>query len=219
MTDVERRTIVIRDIFIPSLRDLYKLDYHNIKIGASERNICARLAHHMENRIRMYGLSNSGDNLFEHYFVDVEYNRTNSGGNKAYYNKENHLKQNMVSDLLIQSRSDLPNLLAIEMKRKGNYDKVKEDKERLKAMVSKIPPAERGCVYDTLVGAFVKYSDEGVVITLYSDIEGHGESIADKILVCSPEHNLNGLPSTFLYISKCDWAHGNVIHQRAVESI
>lgn len=56
MTDIELRTIVVCDILIPSLQDLYTYDYHNIKIGASERNICARLAHHMENRIRAYVL-------------------------------------------------------------------------------------------------------------------------------------------------------------------
>ena len=46
------RDIIIHDILIPSLKRLYQRDYDNIRFGVSERNICARLAHHMENIMR-----------------------------------------------------------------------------------------------------------------------------------------------------------------------
>jgi len=42
------RNRIIYDLLIPSLHKLYEMDYFNIRIGVSERNICARLAHHME---------------------------------------------------------------------------------------------------------------------------------------------------------------------------
>lgn len=51
------RDIIINEILIPSLQKLYKVDYDNIKFDVSERNICARLAHHIENRMRADFLS------------------------------------------------------------------------------------------------------------------------------------------------------------------
>ena len=50
----EYRGIILNDILIPSLKKLYDIDYNNIKFGVSERNICARLALHMENMMREY---------------------------------------------------------------------------------------------------------------------------------------------------------------------
>jgi len=44
----EVRNIIIYDIFEPSIYRLYQMDFENIRIGVSERNICARLALHME---------------------------------------------------------------------------------------------------------------------------------------------------------------------------
>ena len=43
------RNEIIYNILIPSLQRLYEVDYFNISNGVSERNICARLSHHMEN--------------------------------------------------------------------------------------------------------------------------------------------------------------------------
>lgn len=48
------REIIVHKILIPSLKRLYAVDYDNIRYGVSERNICARLAHHMENLMRRY---------------------------------------------------------------------------------------------------------------------------------------------------------------------
>ena len=52
------KDIILHDILIPSLKRLYQEDYNNIKYGVSERNICARLAHHMENVMREYDAKN-----------------------------------------------------------------------------------------------------------------------------------------------------------------
>lgn len=166
--------IIIEDILKPSIQRLYQIDYDNIRLGVSERNICARLAHHMENIMRDYDLQHN-DSHFSGYYADVEYNRMGNGNLKHYENCM-HRPQYMVSDLLIQSRGVERNLLAVEMKRKGNNKNVKEDKERLKSLVS---PANSKmnirCVHDTLLGAFIVYSPQEVQIELYEKVDGHGE--------------------------------------------
>ena len=113
-------------ILLPSLKVLYSVDYDNIRFGVSERNICARLAHHMENLMRKYDQLN-GVECFKGYFADVEYNRMGNGDLKHYENSA-HLPVSMVSDLLIQKRGYGRNLLAVEMKRKGNKRHVSEIK-------------------------------------------------------------------------------------------
>lgn len=167
------RDILVQEILVPSLCRLYEIDYDNIKSGVSERNICARLAHHMENVMREYDHSHDSF-LFAGFFADVEYNRMGNGDPKCFKNKLKR-PQRMVSDLLIQSRGN-ENLLAVEMKRKG-YNKGREsDRERLESMVS---PYQSGqsiskCVHDTLLGAFIDYSPNEVLIEFYEEINGQG---------------------------------------------
>lgn len=60
---------IIDKVLVPSAIKLYKIDYNNIRIGVSERNICARLAHHMENIMRDYDKNNHRD-LFSRYLKD-----------------------------------------------------------------------------------------------------------------------------------------------------
>lgn len=175
MEDELLRQIIVWDILIPSLQELYHIDYDNIRFGVSERNICARLAHHMENIIHNYECRNINDFLHR-YFVDVEYNRMGNGEPKCYENRDKRPKK-MVSDLLIQSRGRERNLLAVEMKRKGNSQKVNEDKERLKSLVSAPERHELNCVYYTLIGAFIEYSPKDVKIELFHDVQGKGESV------------------------------------------
>lgn len=166
--------IITNDILIPSIKRLYQVDYDNIRFGVSERNICARLAHHMENIMREYDRSNNSY-YFWNYYADVEYNRMGIGELKMYENSEK-LPRYMVSDLLIQSRGYDQNYLAVEMKRKGNYRNAKEDRERLSSMVSSRPKnEEQRCVHDTLVGAFIVYGSEGVEIELFENANGSGE--------------------------------------------
>lgn len=179
------RNIIIYDILEPSIYRLYHMDFDNIRIGVSERNICARLALHMENLMR----SCSHRDLFEGYYADVEYNRMGNGELKRYENSE-HLPQYMVSDLLIQSRGEARNLLAVEMKRKGNYVNRNEDRQRLESLVSPVPVHNTlPCVYGTLVGAFIIYSSENVVIEFYESVNGFGTQTGKMQFSCRTNGN------------------------------
>ena len=161
------KDIILNEILIPSLKRLYQEDYNNIKFGVSERNICARLAHHMENIMREYD-DHHYPSQFQDYYADVEYNRMSNGDYKFY---EDSLKRPryMVSDLLIHCRGCKRNLLAAEMKRKGNKVGVDKDKERLSSLVTPYTHDQLpDCVHDTLLGAFVEYSTRGVNMDLFT---------------------------------------------------
>ena len=181
------RDIILNEVLIPSLRALYEMDYDNIRFGVSERNICARLAHHMECLIREYD-DRHPDSPFIGYYADVEYNRMGNGDLKRYENSE-HRPQYMVSDLLIQKRGYGRNLLAVEMKRKGNNINVEEDKERLKSLVSSSLNDDLAyrCVHDTVLGAFIVYSKDGLKVELFENIDGHGQST--EVLTFQYHHN------------------------------
>ena len=73
------KDIIINEILLPSLIRLYMWDYDNIKCDVSERNICARLSHHIENKMRKYDRDNNSNRVFHKYYADVEYNRMNNG--------------------------------------------------------------------------------------------------------------------------------------------
>lgn len=90
----------------------------------------------------------------------------------------------MVSDMLIQTRGYGRNYLAVEMKSKGNRRNVDEDKERLMSLVSSPPDYEQAqrCVYETLVGAFIAFSSEDVVMELFENNDGRGEKTEDIVL-------------------------------------
>lgn len=183
------REIIINDILVPSLKRLYQVDYDNIRFGVSERNICARLAHHMENIMREYDSSHD-TYYFNGYFADVEYNRMGNGDLKQYENSEKR-PQYMVSDLLIQSRGYEPNYLAVEMKRKGNYRNANDDRERLASMVSPAPLGMHDrCVHDTMVGAFIVYNENEVSIQLFENVNGKGQET--DMIVISKYELLNG---------------------------
>lgn len=172
MKDKEKRTIIIYEILVPSLQRLYEMDFDNIRIGVSERNICARLAHHMENIMR----ESDKKSLFVNYYADVEYNRMSNGDLKHFENSK-HLPQYMISDLLIQSRGELRNLLAVEMKRKGNNRHIDKDKERLEALTSyKSNNPDLHCVFGTLVGAFIIYSIDSVKVEVFEDVNDCGKN-------------------------------------------
>ena len=161
------KAIVLHDILIPSICILYKEDFSNIKFDVSERNICARLAHHMENIMREYDAKNR-TSFFTSYYADVEYNRMGNGDMKYY---EDSLKRPkyMVSDLLIQSRGYEGNLLAVELKKKGaTKEAIDNDIKRLKSLVTPGSLSQlTGCVHDTLLGAFIIYSKDGVDMEIF----------------------------------------------------
>lgn len=188
ITDEEKKVIIVNEILIPSLHMLYKEDYSNILWSVSERNICARLAHHMENYMHLYDKKHDSD-IFYNYFADVEYNRMGNG-DKKYYRGEDNKGKYMVSDLLIHSRDGGPNYLAVEMKNAKNKKNVEEDKIRLKSLVSTQPfDADHPCVYGTLEGAFITYSPQKVDVELYEDVFGKGQKVGEMFF----EYGNNGL--------------------------
>lgn len=183
MTSYNLKDIIINEILMPSIFRLYKKDYFNIYYHATERNICARLAHHMENIMRCC----DNNILFISYYVDVEYNLMGAG-NPKYYQYHTSNPKYMVSDLLIHGRGCLQNMLAIELKKKGQSRKVKEDKERLMSLVSSMSDnPESQYIYETIVGAFITYSREDVKIELFEDINGHGEKTREIEFVCNAD--------------------------------
>ena len=159
--------IVLHDILIPSICKLYKEDFSNIRFGVSERNICARLAHHMENIMREYDAKHR-TSFFMSYYADVEYNRMGNGDMK-YYEDSQKRPRYMVSDLLIQSRGYEGNLLAVELKKKGaTKEAIDNDIKRLKSLVTPGSLSQlTGCVHDTLLGAFIIYSKDGVDMEIF----------------------------------------------------
>lgn len=161
------KAIVLHDILIPSICILYKEDFSNIRFGVSERNICARLAHHMENIMREYDAKN-GTSFFTSYYADVEYNRMGNGDMKFYEDSQKRPRY-MVSDLLIQSRGYEGNLLAVELKKKGaTKEAIDNDIKRLKSLVTPGSLSQlTGCVHDTLLGAFIIYSKDGVDMEIF----------------------------------------------------
>lgn len=174
------KAIVLHDILIPSICILYKEDFSNIRFDVSERNICARLAHHMENIMREYDAKN-GTSFFTSYYADVEYNRMGNGDMKYY---EDSLKRPkyMVSDLLIQSRGYEGNLLAVELKKKGaTKEAIDNDIKRLKSLVTPGSLSQlTGCVHDTLLGAFIIYSKDGVDMDIFEFLSEKGKVIPRK---------------------------------------
>ena len=174
------KAIVLHGILIPSICKLYKEDFSNIRFDVSERNICARLAHHMENIMREYDAKNR-TSFFTSYYADVEYNRMGNGDMKYY---EDSLKRPkyMVSDLLIQSRGYEGNLLAVELKKKGSTKKaISKDRERLKSLVTPGSLSQlTGCVHDTLLGAFIIYSKDDVDMDIFEFSSKEGNVIPRK---------------------------------------
>lgn len=145
------RTITI-NLLKEAIASLYIHDIRNIEMKVLEMNICARLAHYLENYIRMYGP------LFEGYSVDTEYNR-NFGNMVKHIQYNDGDLRSVRCDLLIHSRGlkHLDNILALEMKKEGVTTNVDDDHDRLENIVkprSKDTPKEAVC--DTILGVFLE---------------------------------------------------------------
>lgn len=171
---------LVEQILVQSLQRLYEIDEPNIKYEVSERNVCARLAHHMENVMREYDQQNNSY-YFQNYYVDVEYNRMGFGDLK-HFEDYKHVSHYMVSDLLIHSRGYERNLLAVEMKKPRNRKTVEEDIKRLKSLVT--PPSDESpldCVHGTVLGAFIVYSIKGVDMDLFYYSDEDGEVKTEKL--------------------------------------
>lgn len=186
MNDNELKNIVLNIILIPSIYRLYEEDFSNIRFDVSERNICARLAHHMENIMRDYDAKHR-TSLFTNYYADVEYNRMGNGNLKFYEDSQKRPRY-MVSDLLIQSRGYEGNLLAVELKKKGAAkDAIAKDRDRLMSLVTPGSLSQlTGCVHDTLLGAFIVYSVDGVDMELFEFSSRDGKVFSRKFILERP---------------------------------
>lgn len=87
----------------------------------------------------------------------------------------------MVSDLLIQSRGYEGNLLAVELKKKGaTKEAIDNDIKRLKSLVTPGSLSQlTGCVHDTLIGAFIIYSKDGVDMEIF-EFSSEKENIVSR---------------------------------------
>ena len=157
----------IIELLEKGLEYLFIIDKRNIEMDVSEMNLCSRLAHYIQNLMSVH------PRKYKDYYVDTEYNRNYNGTiKKVEYS--NGGSKSVRCDLLIHSRGlkDPDNLLALEMKKKGNERKVLEDYDRLDSITKprdKCTPKE--CVCGTIVGVFLELSNQGykMIIKWYSD--------------------------------------------------
>lgn len=148
-------------LLLCGLKKLYQDDYFNIRIDVSERNICARLAMHLENIMRER-------NMFQDCHVDVEYNRLGEGNLKQMLDEEK--KRHIISsDILVHTRGILRNILAVEMKKPGNKKFVEDDHNRLNQMVQHENKDNIRFIHNTSLGAFITYSATQVDIEYFSE--------------------------------------------------
>lgn len=158
-----------RNILLNMLRRainiLYETDYENIKLDVTEQNICARLAHHLENLMREYDNSHTRK-MFKNYYVDVEYNRMvdlNWKKHKKSIIYPSGIKETIICDLLVHSRGKVKkqeNLLALEMKKTKNEDSVDSDQYRLMCLILPAPnDSQCKSMYNTLLGVFLEYNE------------------------------------------------------------
>ena len=182
----EIRLIIIR-VLKEAIASLYIHDKRNIDMQVNEMNLCSRLAHYLENRIREYGW------LFDGYYADTEYNR-GFGQTKKYILYSDGKLHSVRCDLLIHSRGlkNPDNLLALEMKKENVDTNVVNDHDRLENIVKpRTDDTPEDAVCDTLLGIFLEIRKSGYVLTEYWYDEG-GRSITENVKFevnkCSLEH-------------------------------
>lgn len=161
----------IKEILIQGLQELYSQDYKNIDDGVSEMNLCSRLAHYMQCLLKC----NLNHIEFEHYFVDVEYDRMGKDNSKRVSSNPRNIR----CDLLIHSRGikTQDNLLALEMKKDSNSSNVEEDKSRLKALTTWNEYSDDSFVCNTILGAFVTIEKSECTIDFFQDGEFHNQIV------------------------------------------
>ena len=103
-------------------------------------------------------------------------------GDMKYYEDSLKRPKYMVNDLLIQSRGYEGNLLAVELKKKGSTKQaITKDRERLNSLVTSGSLSQlTGCVHDTLLGAFIIYSKDGVDMAIFEFSSKEGNVIPRK---------------------------------------
>ena len=119
----------LNKIIEPALDDFFKNEINSILADVSERNLCARLAMHFENQMKVAGLVG--------YYADPEYNRKQEGRVKTILNGNMEVIS-ITCDLIIHSRGEIvakDNLIAIEMaKPNKSTAEMQDDRNRLMAL-------------------------------------------------------------------------------------
>ena len=149
----------MREVFIRllenALEDFYAQEQRNLQLNVHEICHGHRLAIYFENRIREYDDTHR-ERLFDNYFVDIEFNRTEGGAVKRVcYDDELHDTR---CDMLLHSKGNvLPpereNLLIVE------HSTEREDQD-IKEISRMVRPAEEGApdaaICNTLFGVYLK---------------------------------------------------------------
>lgn len=142
-TDLNEIIVLVKEIFKRAIEELYIFDKSLIYNQQSERCICAKLAYYLQEVLFV-------NHIYE-YYADVEYIRL----------KENDKNSNKIyCDLIIHTRNTKPevdNLFAVEMKRLYNTKGKDEDIDRLITLTS--PQNEntpKNAVCGTLLGLFLQ---------------------------------------------------------------
>ncbi|QYJ78260.1 hypothetical protein [Shewanella acanthi] len=116
-------------VFDKALKIFFEAEAQNILSGVSERNLCARLAMHLQI------LAN--ENGFAGYYADPEYNRKQNGKVKTILDEQMQVV-NITCDLILHSRGEImekDNLIAIEMKKSERPEEEKSsDRARLRTL-------------------------------------------------------------------------------------
>lgn len=116
-------------IVSPALDDFFAKERSSILEDVSERNLCARLAMHLENQLKAAGLVG--------YYADPEYNRKQDGQVKTILDGNSEIIQ-ITCDLIVHSRGEIPakdNLIALEMaKPNKSAADMRDDRNRLMAL-------------------------------------------------------------------------------------
>lgn len=167
---------LVLNLLDKAIRQVYATDKDVITNKVSERCVCARLAFHLENIIRVC----DNQDLFKAYYVDVEYDRMVDANPKHIVGGKKH-----VCDLLIHSRGHITeqdNLLALEMKVHDNYSNVDCDKCRLKHIVQHSNETNMGYVRDTLIGVFLRLQEKQYKFMVFDGDINNGEPLEEKVI-------------------------------------
>ena len=160
---------LIIDLFKKGLNDLLEMDRSLIDLGISEQCICARLAFHLENRLRNYDKENSSS-IFTGYYVDVEFNKMFGNSPKnVYYDDTGH---SVRCALLIHSRGleSQDNLLWLEMKKESNKFQNESDRKRVQS-VTKREAGNEDFVNNTLLGIYLTLNKSSFNVEYYENEE------------------------------------------------
>lgn len=116
-------------IFECALSDFFKAELSSILDDVAERNLCGRLAIHLERHMAEKGLSG--------YYADTEYNRKQGGLVKTILSGNMEIIP-ITCDLIVHSRGEIlqqDNLIAIEMAKPNKvFQDFKADRKRLMAL-------------------------------------------------------------------------------------